>query len=193
MAIEDIIPMDALFGGEGTNNRSKKKKKVDRIALSSPMMRIPRMDVLVARDLIDIGVKELYELQGRSAESLFEEIKKLRKDTPTYRLAYLRMAIYFAENDEADPKLLHPSEWNEWGELVFSWGKVGHGTLGLPDHKKPITKKKSSVKHDHGGLVIFKAHIEQGCTNKGEYPAKPSSKFNYPAKMPDFICFLFVG
>jgi len=113
MAIEDIIPMDALFGGEGTNNRSKKKKKVDRIALSSPMMRIPRMDVLVARDLIDIGVKELYELQGRSAESLFEEIKKLREDTPTYRLAYLRMAIYFAENEEADPKLLHPSEWNE--------------------------------------------------------------------------------
>ncbi|MDC3335883.1 hypothetical protein OAV71_05185 [Opitutales bacterium] len=105
--------MDALFGGEGTNNRSKKKKKVDRIALSSPMMRIPRMDVLVARDLIDIGVKELYELQGRSAESLFEEIKKLREDTPTYRLAYLRMAIYFAENEEADPKMLHPSEWNE--------------------------------------------------------------------------------
>jgi len=113
MAIEDIIPMDALFGGEGTNNRSKKKKKVDRIALSSPMMRIPRMDVLVARDLIDIGVKELYELQGRSAESLVEEIKKMRSDTPEYRLAFIRMAIYFAENDPADPKMLHPSLWND--------------------------------------------------------------------------------
>ena len=73
MAIEDIIPLDALFGGENTK---KKKKKVDRIALSSPMMRIPRMDVLVARDLIDLGIKEIYELQGRSAESIFEEIKK---------------------------------------------------------------------------------------------------------------------
>ena len=110
MAIEDIIPLDALFGGENTK---KKKKKVDRIALSSPMMRIPRMDVLVARDLIDIGVKELYELQGRSAESLFEEIKKMRSDTPEYRLAFIRMAIYFAENDPADPKMLHPSLRND--------------------------------------------------------------------------------
>ena len=110
MAIEDIIPLDALFGGE---NAKKKKKKVDRIALSSPMMRIPRMDVLAARDLIDIGVKELYELQGRSAESLFEEVKKMRADTPEYRLAYIRMAIYFAENDTADPKMLHPSLWND--------------------------------------------------------------------------------
>ena len=110
MAINDIIPLDALFGGENTK---KKKKKVDRIALSSPLMRIPRMDVFVARDLIDIGVKELYEIQGRSAESLFEEIKKMRPDTPDYRLAYLRMAIYFSENEPADPKMLHPRLWGE--------------------------------------------------------------------------------
>lgn len=110
MAIEDIIPLDKLFGGENTK---KKKKKVDRIALSSPMMRIPRMDVLVARDLIDLGIKEIYELQGRSAESIFEEIKKMRADTPEYRLAYLRMAIYFAENEQPDPKMLHPSVWAE--------------------------------------------------------------------------------
>jgi hypothetical protein len=110
MAINDIIPLDALFGGENTK---KKKKKVDRIALSSPLMRIPRMDVFVARDLIDIGIKELYEIQGRSAESLFEEIKKIRPNTPDYRLAYLRMAIYFSENEPADPKMLHPNLWTE--------------------------------------------------------------------------------
>ena len=115
MALEDIIPLDALFGKdpEFGQNPAKKKKKLDREALSSPMMRIPRMDVLVARDLIDIGMKELYELQGRSAESLFEEIQKVREDTPEYRLAYLRMAIYYAENDPPDPKLLHPQEWQD--------------------------------------------------------------------------------
>jgi hypothetical protein len=53
MAINDIIPLDALLGNTDSNKR-KKTKKIDRIALSSPMMRIPRMDVLVARDLIDI-------------------------------------------------------------------------------------------------------------------------------------------
>ena len=98
---------------DGILNKPKKKKKVDRIALSSPLMRIPRMDVLVARDLIDIGCKELYEMQGRSAESLFEEIQKIRPSTPSYRLAFIRMAIYFAENEDADPKLLHPSLWEE--------------------------------------------------------------------------------
>jgi hypothetical protein len=115
MALNDIIPLDALFGkdSEFGQNPAKKKKKVDREALSSPMMRIPRMNVLVARDLIDIGMEELYELKGRSAESLFEEIRKLREDTPEYRLAYLRMAIYYAENDPPDPKLLHPQEWQD--------------------------------------------------------------------------------
>ena len=68
-------------------NLGKKKKKVDRVALASPMMRIPRLDIQVARDLIDIGVKELYELEGRAAESLFEEIKKLRPDTPEIQIS----------------------------------------------------------------------------------------------------------
>ena len=112
MPINDIIPLDALFGGDDLN-KPKKKKKIDRIALSSPLMRIPGMDVLVARDLIDIGCKELYEMQGRSAESLFEEVQKIRPSTPSYRLAYIRMAIYFSENEDADPKLLHPSLWEE--------------------------------------------------------------------------------
>ncbi len=120
MAFDDIIPLDALLGkqkdplyGSDANGNSKKKKKVDREALQSAIMRIPRMDVRVARDLIDIGVREIYELQGRSAESLMEEIKNLRPDTPDYRLAYLRMGIYFAENDPPEASMLHPSIWQE--------------------------------------------------------------------------------
>ncbi|HAY75902.1 MAG: hypothetical protein VYA10_05380 [Verrucomicrobiota bacterium] len=115
MALEDIIPVDALMGKQPAyeDSSTKKKKKVDRVALSSPMMRIPRMDVLVARDLIDIGIQELYELEGRSAESLFEEIRGLRPETPKYRIAYLRMGIYFAENDPPDPAMLHPKAWED--------------------------------------------------------------------------------
>jgi len=111
MSINDIIPLDALFGDENGSNKNKKKKKVDRIALSSPMMRIPRMDVNVARDLIDIGINELFELEGRAPESLFEEIKKIRPGTPSYRLAHLKMAVYYAETEEPDQKKLHPSVW----------------------------------------------------------------------------------
>ena len=61
MALKDILPLDALLGGE---NPRKKKKKVDREALASPIMRVPRMDVRAARDLMDIGVRELYQLRG---------------------------------------------------------------------------------------------------------------------------------
>ena len=84
------------------------KKKIDREAMQSAIMRIPRMDVRVSRDLIDIGIREIYELEGRSAESLFDEIKDLKPETPEYRLAYLRMGIYFAENDPPEANKLHP-------------------------------------------------------------------------------------
>ena len=43
------------------------------------------MDVRVSRDLIDIGIREIYN-EGRSAESLFDEIKGLNP-RPEYRLA----------------------------------------------------------------------------------------------------------
>ena len=109
MALKDIIPLDALLG----NPKPKKKKKVDRAALASPMMRIPRMDVRAARDLLDIGVRELYQLQGRSAESLFEDVKAKKPDVPEYRLPYFRMAIYFAETEDPQPDLLHPKAWEE--------------------------------------------------------------------------------
>ena len=117
MAFDDIIPLDALLGKqrvpqyEDNTGGNKKKKKVDREAMQSAIMRIPRMDVRVARDLIDIGIKEIYELQGRSAESLMDEIKDLRPDTPEYRLSYLRMGIYFAENDPPEARMLQPSIW----------------------------------------------------------------------------------
>lgn len=119
MAFDDIIPIDALLGKqkdplyEDNTGGNRKKKKVDREAMQSAIMRIPRMDLRVARDLIDIGIKEIYELQGRSAESLMEEIKELKPETPEYRLAYLRMGIYFSENDPPEASKLHPSIWQD--------------------------------------------------------------------------------
>ena len=108
MALKDILPLEALLGG---GDPKKKKKKVDREALASPIMRVPRMDVRAARDLMDIGIRELYQLQGRSAESLMEDIRAKKPEVPGYRLPYLRLAIYYAENEEPDPDKLHPSVW----------------------------------------------------------------------------------
>ena len=89
----------------------KKKKKVDYEALSSAFMRIPGMDVMAARALIDLGFKETYELVGRAPESLFEAYKKKKMDAPAQILWGLRMAVYVAETPEPDPRKLKPALW----------------------------------------------------------------------------------
>lgn len=90
----------------------KKKKKVDYEALNSSLMRIPRMDVAAVRNLIDLGIREIYDLQGRAPEILFEEACLKNDDIPADRIRYFRMAVYFAECDSPDMRKLHPDEWN---------------------------------------------------------------------------------
>lgn len=90
----------------------KKKKKVDYEALNSTLMRIPRMEVAAVRSLIDIGISEVYELQGRSPEVLMEDARRKNPEIPDDRIRYFRMAVYFAETDDPDTTRLHPAEWN---------------------------------------------------------------------------------
>ena len=123
MALKDILPLDMLFGDSERRESHpidshvenpvgrKKKKKVDREALASPLMRVPRMDVRAARDLLDLGIRELYELQGRSPEALFEDAKARKPDLPEHRLPYFRLAVYFAETEEPEQHKLHPEAW----------------------------------------------------------------------------------
>ncbi len=91
----------------------KKSKKVDYQALNSGLMRIPRIQVAVVRDLIDIGFHEVEELKGRAPEALLEDLRKKKPDTPQDRLYAFRMAIYYAETPDPDPKRLHPWAWQD--------------------------------------------------------------------------------
>lgn len=88
------------------------KKKVDYEALNSGLMRIPRLPVLVARGLIDIGISEVYELEGRAPEMLLSDIRLKYPDFDPRFLSVIRMAVYYAETPDADPSLLHPDCWN---------------------------------------------------------------------------------
>jgi len=90
----------------------KKKKKVDYEALNSALMRIPRMDVAAARNLIDVGIREIYDLQGRAPEILLAEARKKNDEIPDDRIRYFRMAVYYAECDAPEVSKLHPDEWN---------------------------------------------------------------------------------
>ncbi|MCH1424959.1 MAG: hypothetical protein L7V15_07645 [Burkholderiales bacterium] len=75
-------------------------------------MHIPKMDLRVTRALIDLGIKEVYELQGRSPEILFEEAAKKNPEINAYCIRYFRLAVYFAENtSELNPLKAHPDYW----------------------------------------------------------------------------------
>lgn len=89
----------------------EKKKKVDRIALNSAFMKIPRMKIEVARCFLDIGLEQVYELTGRAPEILFEELVQKQPETPKDYLPYFKMAVYYSETTDPDPKLMHPSAW----------------------------------------------------------------------------------
>ncbi len=93
----------------------KKKKKVDRAALASPFMRIPGMYVEAARDLLDLGFSEVYELQGRAPEVLVEDLLRLRDTSslPDNRLPCFRLAVYYSENSEHERTLLTPEAWRD--------------------------------------------------------------------------------
>lgn len=92
--------------------QEKPKKKIDYEALNSPFMRIPYMPITVARALIDINLHQIYELIGRSPETLLIDIKKKKPLFPNDHLAHLKLAIYYAEHfPNLDSKLLHPTAW----------------------------------------------------------------------------------
>ncbi|MCH2035861.1 MAG: hypothetical protein MK120_02800 [Puniceicoccaceae bacterium] len=87
------------------------KKKVDYEALNSPLMRIPRMNVETARNLMDIGVKDIFQLQGRAPEALFEDALSRTITIPPDRIRYFKMAVYYAEHSDPDKSKLHPDAW----------------------------------------------------------------------------------
>ncbi|MCR5184175.1 MAG: helix-hairpin-helix domain-containing protein [Opitutales bacterium] len=88
-------------------------KKIDQEAVLSSFMHVPNMPVKVARWLLDAGYHDLFELQGRSAESLFREIQKVDFMAESkIALPALRLAIYYYENrDCIDRKLISLSAW----------------------------------------------------------------------------------
>ena len=75
-------------------------------------MRIPRMEVPAARSLINIGIREIYELKGRSPEILFEEAQLKNAEIPLDQIRFFRMAVYYAECESSEASKMHPSEWN---------------------------------------------------------------------------------
>lgn len=91
----------------------KKKKKIDYEALQSSFMQIPMMKADIARGLLDIGVREHYELSGRAPEVLVDSMTQRDPALKTIPdlLERVQLAVYFIENTEHDPRKLKLSYW----------------------------------------------------------------------------------
>ncbi len=86
-------------------------KRLRTEALGSAFMRVPNFKVEAARDLLDLGFSQLFQIAGRSPESLFADIRKKRPETVPERIADFRLAVYVAETPAPDKAKLHPSAW----------------------------------------------------------------------------------
>jgi len=89
----------------------QRKKKVDYEALTSPLNRIPGMDLASVRALLDLGLNNVEDLNGRCPQALYDDLRASAPEAPTERLHAFRMAVYYAETPEPDPALLQPWKW----------------------------------------------------------------------------------
>jgi hypothetical protein len=83
-----------------------------RRSASKRLEQIPGVGKKIAFYLQDIGISCVCDLDGKNPEKLFQKLCDY-KTSPVDRcmLYVLRCAVYYASNDEHDPKLL---KWWNW-------------------------------------------------------------------------------
>lgn len=75
---------------------------------------IPGIGPSMARDLIDLGVRRVPDLEGRDPERLYRRLIRLRGVHQDRCVLYVfRCAVYFAETRRPDPELL---KWWNWSD-----------------------------------------------------------------------------
>ncbi|MGD8726700.1 MAG: helix-hairpin-helix domain-containing protein [Gemmatimonadales bacterium] len=79
---------------------------------STELERIPGVGPSIARDLQDLGIRELQDLRDRDPEELYQRLCSAR-GAPVDRcvLYVFRCAVYFVSTERHDPALL---KWWNW-------------------------------------------------------------------------------
>ncbi len=82
--------------------------------MKSPLLQIPWIWKVIARDLVEMGFIEVEDLRGQNPEVIYEMVNKLRWSVQDPCLLYtFRCAVYFADTppEKRDPELL---KWWNW-------------------------------------------------------------------------------
>ena len=89
-----------------------RKNETARASAIANLSRIPGVGPSIAADLYSLGIREVAELRGRNAESLYAELcRKVGKHVDRCALYVFRCAVYFASESKHDPELL---KWWNW-------------------------------------------------------------------------------
>ena len=73
---------------------------------------VPGVGASIAEDFWNIGLRSLADLEGRDAESLYQQLCNFQQCQVDRCMLYVfRCAIYYASNNEYDPELL---KWWNW-------------------------------------------------------------------------------
>lgn len=76
------------------------------------LQEIPGVGPSIAKDLNDLGIREVRDLKSRDPEDMFVELCDQRNESIDRCVLYVfRCAIYYAENEDRDPELL---KWWNW-------------------------------------------------------------------------------
>ncbi len=87
--------------------------------MKSPLLQIPWIWKVIARDLVEMGFIEVSDLRGQNPEIIYEMANKLRGSKQDPCLLYtFRCAVYFADTppEKRDPELL---KWWNWKDRKY--------------------------------------------------------------------------
>ena len=76
------------------------------------LLEIPGVGVSIAKDLKDLNVLTVSDLNGKDPEKLYDDLISLRGEYQDRCILYVfRCAVYYAETSDPDPELL---KWWNW-------------------------------------------------------------------------------
>ncbi len=80
--------------------------------LKHPLMEIPGVGVSIAQDLVNIGINQISDLIGKNPDDLYQQSNRFAGTVQDRCLLYVfRCAVYYANNQQHDPKRL---KWWNW-------------------------------------------------------------------------------
>jgi hypothetical protein len=98
-----------------------RKNESARASAIANLSRIPGVGPSIAADLYSLGIREVAELRGRNAESLYAEFcREVGGHVDRCLLYVFRCAVYYASESKPDPELLKWWNWKDEGQRAGS-------------------------------------------------------------------------